>query len=93
MRSPAVCWCCAGLLPIIRNGDLAVWPVLSMRLFAAVDIIRLLCQCLPGAMPVVMEPSSQELATLERCGSPEMAGCFSARVRGRLFAIQRVDMA
>jgi hypothetical protein len=60
-----------------------------MRLFAAVDIIRLLCQCLPGAMPVVMEPSSQELATLERCGSPEMAGCFSARVRGRLFAIQR----
>jgi hypothetical protein len=40
----------------------------------------------------MMEPSSQELATLERCGSPEMAGRFSARVRGRLFAIQRVDM-
>jgi hypothetical protein len=43
-------------------------------------------------MATTMEPSSQELATLERCGSPEMAGRFSARVRGRLFAIQRVDM-
>lgn len=59
-----------------------------MRLFAAVDIIRL-CQCLSDLMAVAMEPSSQESATLERCGSPEMAGCFSARVRGRLFAIQR----